>query len=307
MSSAEDEEQARRLGEFFRTIRQGHVFADPASPSGEPNQLVVISQTCDIVKPTRPSVTLARVVRLNDRPPGESPRYVSLPALADEGMYADLSYVDTFEKNRLLGIEPVDGVDQSDDDAKRRFSLALGRWFSRFPFPDELVPWLQPLEKLVRNRYEKTASPLGRVLRDVIVDIRVEAANWQTFPTALEIHLIARAEALPTTDEPPSMSDALRARLFTSGGEPKNPSEIAQIYESISDPMERALALGALAEACASICKPGRKHEDDEAVIGAVSDVSAVLWADDEFPLSRVRKSEPLDLDYLSEPTPLAE
>jgi hypothetical protein len=32
-----------------------------------------------------------------------------------------------------------------------------------------------------------------------------------------------------------------------------------------------------------------------------VSSVEGKLWPDDEFPLSQVRKSEPLDLEYLSE------
>jgi hypothetical protein len=60
--------------------------------------------------------------------------------------------------------------------------------------------------------------------------------------------------------------------------------------------------LHALAESFAALCKPASLDRHPEAVATAVSSIEWQLWGDDEFPLARVRKSEPLDLEYLSEP-----
>jgi hypothetical protein len=61
--------------------------------------------------------------------------------------------------------------------------------------------------------------------------------------------------------------------------------------------------LNALAESFAALCTSCEKFvAESEAVANAVISVDWQLWGDDEFPLASVRKSEPLDLEYLSEP-----
>ena len=60
-----------------------------------------------------------------------------------------------------------------------------------------------------------------------------------------------------------------------------------------------------VAEELAKRCRPRKKYENDPQILGAVSRVVAQVWPDDEFPLSLYRKSEILDIDFLSEPTPL--
>lgn len=293
------------VASFFRKIRQGHVFS-AAGPDGEPEQLVVLSQTCDVVLAKRPTVTFAKVVTVaaSDQSAamaGAMPRYVRLPSLSGY-LFADMSFIETRAKEAIAGAEYVEGIDLSDDDRRRDFALAVTRWFGRFPFPDEVVPWLQPVERIIREKYDRQGA-LGKLLREVVVELRVET-NWASSPYALELHTIVRAETLASIEDEPSSAPAgFIARLRADDGKIRTPTAIADIYASTDDPLERSLALDEFATSLAAVCRPHMRHRDDASVMNAVTSVEGRLWADDEFPLSRVRKSEPLDLEYLSEPS----
>ena len=53
----------------------------------------------------------------------------------------------------------------------------------------------------------------------------------------------------------------------------------------------------------AAQCRP-RSGDAGADTARAVTEVTGLLWSDDEFPLSRVRKSELLDVEYLSDGYP---
>jgi len=292
--------------EFFKDVRQGHVFS-VHGPEYDHQQLVVVSQTCDIVLPKRPTVSLARVVKFEGSERAEAatrknPRYVPLPSLS-ESHFADFCFIDSRSKDDLVGLEFTPGIDLGDEQAKRDFSLSITRWFGRFPFPDEVVPWLHPLEEIVREKY-KRHSPLGQLLREVVVEIRVEEARqWRELPYNLEVHTIVRAEALPTLpdDMPPVVDDFVK-RLRESDDSVKQPGLLAELFIGTNDAQQRHHVLHALAESFAALCKPAARYSVDSAVTAAVSVVDWQLWGDDDFPLARVRKSEPLDLEFLSDP-----
>lgn len=293
------------LAAYFAAIRQGHVISI-SGPDGIDEQWVVISQTCDIVLLKNPTVTLAKVATpspnaLAPARAGAMPRYIRLPALSDE-LFADMSFVDTYPKDELRDLPFVPGIELDSTDRQRDFSLSIARWFGRFPFPDEVVPWLRPLEEEIRKKYSKQGA-LGQLLNSSVVEIRVET-DWNITPFALLLHLIVRAEALPTLDDLDGRTadPAFLAKLEDTDGKILKPTAIADVLAGTVDPLERSLALEALAESFASICRPAAKHADEESVVTAVSSVEGRLWTDDDFPLSRFRKSEPLDLDYLSEP-----
>jgi hypothetical protein len=305
---------AERSAEFFKNVRQGHVFSVTTevgrcrfrSGRAESQQLVIISQTCDIVLPKRPTVNLARVVELDgseraQAATGTNPRLVPLPFL-DESHFADLSFIESREKSDLVGSAYTPGIDLGDEQVKRDFSLSITRWFGRFPFPDEVVPWLRPLEQIVREKYRKQ-SPLGELLREIVVEIRVEeAGQWSQTPYRIDVHTIVRAEALPTLpDEVPEVTEFVQ-RLRESDDSVKPPSTLAELFASTDDVHERHHVLHALAESFAALCKPVNLDRQPGAVTAAVSTIEWHLWGDDEFPLARIRKSEPLDLEYLSEP-----
>lgn len=59
-----------------------------------------------------------------------------------------------------------------------------------------------------------------------------------------------------------------------------------------------------LAWASADLCKLRKFDRVDPALSAAVGEVGAQLWTEDEFPLSRVRQSEQLGIDFLSDPQP---
>src|SRR5680860_763849 len=84
------------------------------------------------------------------------------------------------------------------DDETRRFSRAVARKFGRSPFPDEVSPWLRPLEEVVSSRTRKAASPEGQALRQV-VELRVEATGgWVAAPYDLTLVVIVEPGTLPT-------------------------------------------------------------------------------------------------------------
>lgn len=295
--------------EFFRGVRQGQVVsvADGSSTDGA-QWLVVISQTCDVVKPNRPTVTFARVVTfdgadLAQARKGESPRHVALPMLGG-GYFADLSYVVTKDKTELAGVSVSAGIDLANERTKRDFSLAIARWFSRFPYPDEVVPWLNPLVQLIRKKYKKNSS-LGALLRDVIVEVRVqELGQWTAAPYRLVIHTIVKAEYLSTKveDEVDNSEVELAERLY-HGDKPLPPHELANIYVSATNSLQRELVLDALAQSFAASCVPAERDRSLAGVLHAVSPrVEGRLSSDDEFSLAEYRKSELLDVEYLSTP-----
>lgn len=294
------------LAGFFRGIRQGHAFKFGGGAEAGRQQLVVVSQTCDVVLPKRPTVSLARVVELDgpdrtEAASGASPRLVALPALSNRH-FADLCFIDSRSKDDLAGQEFVEGIDLSDDQARRRFSLALARWFGRFPFPDEVVPWLRPLETIVRQKYRRQ-SKLGQLLREVIVEIRVEeSSQWRQPPYDLTVHTIVRAEALPSLpdDRPGAMDDFVKA-LRETDDRVKPPGALAELFFGTNDARRRHQILGAVAESFAATCKPTAKDATITGVSAAVSSIEGQLWGDDEFPISRFYKTEALDLEFLSE------
>lgn len=148
----------------------------------EADRLVVVSQTCDIVRDCsqRPFVLLARVVTLEDPAAGEArrgyrPRFVPLPGLGDDA-FADLDLVIGIEKSAFLGVDTTRGL--PNDPAQRRFGIAAGRVFSRFAFPDDLIVSLRGLVARVRQKHAKD-SPEGRAL-EALEDIRITGSpSWE--------------------------------------------------------------------------------------------------------------------------------
>src|SRR5262249_6858982 len=61
---------------------------------------------------------------------------------------------------------------------------------------------------------------------------------------------------------------------------------------------------GAFAEALAAECKPRGKDATDPPVLNAVASIVGQLSSEDEFNLLQMRRSELLDLEYLSPPRP---
>ena len=135
------------------------------------------------------------------------------------------------------------------DDETRRFSRAVARKFGRSPFPDEVSPWLRPLEEVVSSRTRKAASPEGQALRQV-VELRVEATGgWVAAPYDLTLVVIVEPGTLPTFrgDELPQLTSALNSWLYDDDGALKRtPAEVATRLAAASADDERYCAMDGL-------------------------------------------------------------
>ncbi|MGW0215715.1 hypothetical protein ACWDXH_15115 [Micromonospora chokoriensis] len=241
---------------------------------------------------------------------GKMPRYVPVSELGPDA-FADLSIVASIDKRDLEFSKITRGL--KTDEQIRFFGRAVGRKFSRFPFPDDVVPWFQPLQKLVRSRYQKAESAEGAAFTRVM-ELRVEATDgWVVPPYDLTLVVILEPGELPVfpRDEMPEISEDLERWLHPRSGI-RPGAEIANRLLEERDPTNRYFLWVYLAESWASRCQPAtaaltRMNVDEiERVRTAVAGGSVgveVLMAD-EFGLDRVRRSEELDLDHLSPPGP---
>lgn len=314
-----------------RDRRQGDIVHTSSLPVIEPDGsvrqhptpegAVLLSQTCDVVQPDRLTVVAAPLVRLSgdeltQATRGTRPRYVAVPAVGTD-TFADLDIISTLDKDILVRASATTGVGL-DDMEIRRFGRRVARRFGRFPFPDEVVPWLMPLADVIVSKHDKLT---GEALAlEQVVELRVEATEgWAIPPYALTLVTIVRAGTLPELEEddqinPPS---SLRSWLRTPNGElRRTPGDIAKRLHahqldssgnsSAPTPAERYHLWLALAEAWAARCVPRGRYKDDEAVAGAVAGgaVTADIVSEDEYSLVRYRRSEQLDVDHLSPPTP---
>lgn len=286
-----------------------------------PNGAVILSQTCDVVLPDRLTVVAAPLVRLSgdvlrQAVKGGRPRYVAVPA-AGADTFADLDIIGTLDKNILASTPVTDGVGPADADV-RRFGQRIARRFGRFAFPDEVVPWLTPLTDIVTSKYGKDT---GEALAlEQVVELRVEATDgWADPPYDLILVTIVRAGTLPELEEndqidpPPSLQRWLRepsGRLRRGSGDIANRLFAHKIGTTgmtpAPTPAERYHLWLALAEAWAVKCTPRGRDKDNPAVAEAVAggEIAADIASDDEYSLARYRRSERLDVEHLSPPTP---
>ncbi len=270
-----------------------------------PHGAVVVSQTCDVVLEGRQMVQLAKLVQLSGELAEQAtdrrrPRYVAVPA-AGEGFFADLDFVTSVHKDHLATLEtPRRGL--TTDDHVREYGRDVGRRYSRFPFPDEVVPWLQPLEDLVREKYAKPQSPLGRVLHEII-ELRVEAENgWSNgAPYDLTLVMIVEKGVLPAFDGPP---EPPRDQQSWWNQHPRTAADVATRLQSAGTPEARSFLWNCLGEAMVAKCTPGTREPDDVQFAVAGGAFVPEVVSEDEYTLDRVRRSEILDLDHLSTPRP---
>lgn len=293
------------IDDFFRSLRQGHIVRLSGSEGG-PSDFVVVSQTCDVVLPKREFVQLAPTVLLLDdsvrmsAEKKENARYLAVSA-DGERLFADLAQIRSVLKVALFADGEAKGSGFPTELEARAFGLGVGRWFGRFAIPDAIQPCLAPLQKLVRQKYLKPDSALGRVLHNV-AEIRVGSESWSEAPAVLTVHVIVKAGFLPTIPEDYLTPSPLNL-----------PNDLNSVCEQIIAETGRgsksldAFRLSGLwsvfAQLLAARCKV-RSLEVDGKLCIVVKDVTGEASSDDEFSLAQYRKSEQLDLDFLSDPAP---
>jgi hypothetical protein len=143
---------------------------------------VVLTQTCDIVRPAekRPYIDLAPLVEVSADDLAavrnmRRPAFVYIPALSAKRLVGDLDRVMTIEKSVLVALTRAPGVNT--DAEIRAFSQALARKSSRFAFPNPFVDLVRPLQKRMNLRYGKSSEEGQHV--SALSEIRVAASpSW---------------------------------------------------------------------------------------------------------------------------------
>jgi hypothetical protein len=276
-----------------------------------PRGAVVISQTCDVVREDPPLIAVAPLI---EKPAyeavalrrGSRPSLVHVPNEGDN-WFVDLNCVGVLTK-RFAGQCPVRRGAVSDA-AISRASRLIGRKFSRFAFPDDVVRWFRPLESLADSKHDKPSSAEGRMFQKVD-ELRVQTAtSWSRPPHSLTLIVILKRDALPSfsddglPDKPTGFD-----RIIRPNGQLKPADFIATKLEATADPVEIYWLWEALTEAWAARCRPKEsdlKKLDDDAqrrIMSAVQgeEVAYDLATVDDFSMYRYKRSEMLDLDYLS-------
>jgi hypothetical protein len=294
------------LADQVRSLRQGDVFSITALPilwdhAGEaecPFGAVVVSQTCDLVRESVAEAQVSPVVTLSGNLAKEArahrrPRYAPLSALGNE-YFADLSVISTVHKSLLLSCDRQPGIAVHDWLARVDFSRAIGRKFDRYAFPDDVTPWLRPLQELMQSRAPK-AGPVGQ-LADEILELRLEASEgWDAEPPYdLTLIVIVKASALPTVDDEVDLpelnlsdSETLPQAAAKRPAEDAKPEQVIAFWGRIEGALER-------------LCRP--PGNAPESVRLAVRSLAVEIVAEDDLKYSRALRSVEIDLDHLSAP-----
>ena len=145
--------------------------------------LVVVSQSCDIVKKctaseyveVSPLVEIAEEAQLHAIRKGRQLRYAYLPGLADRKLAVDLDRTMTVEKAVVAGWNRIPGC--TTDVERRDFADALARKRQRFAFPDSFNAGLAKFRDRLKEK-EGKASPEGGLIA-ALDHIRVRPdPNW---------------------------------------------------------------------------------------------------------------------------------
>lgn len=170
------------------------IDSTPAAIATTIDGIVVISQTCDVVRSAvaRPFVRVAPLIQVDaatyaEVKAGKRPAFVAVPTLADKRLVGDLDRAMTVEKT-LLATWPRTAGCASDAEV-RDFAAALGRLSSRFAFPDSFEPYVKKMMTRIKGKHGN-ASPEGSHLAS-LREIRVRASpSWGSPKISLELWFI---------------------------------------------------------------------------------------------------------------------
>lgn len=199
-------------GFLFAEIAEEARAFDAHEASDEVAGLVVISQTCDVVRLTDDKRYVA-VSPLVAKASGQwkqiaSGRYPSLTSLehAPEGMYVDLARIMSVSKQLLASWDRHPGF--TAPERAIRFAAAIERKMGRFAFPDDFDKATKPFQDRVRERHSKPDSPIGKIYRSIDQLRFLASPHWEA--EAVEITMLA---VLHPNDKRFASDEDIRAEL----------------------------------------------------------------------------------------------
>ncbi len=164
--------------------------------SVQPIGFVVLTQTCDIVRPwlQRPYVEIGPIVTIPDDQillvqGGYVPRFAALPALAKKNAVADLDRVMTVEKGLLAALTEQRQRGVETEQQMRFFAEMLGRKRIRPALPDLFTTAIGKLHGRIKDKHDKN-TPEGKFLA-AIKEIRVRGIpDWSSDEIEVEFIFI---------------------------------------------------------------------------------------------------------------------
>lgn len=268
-----------------------------------PNGVMLVNQTCDALRADY--LQVAPLVRLSEpdasqSATGKRPRFV--PVHLDGGtLFADLERMGTVGRSCLEGLGSIATCSGSPG-GERQIRDLVSRRFGRFPFPDDVVAWCKPLRDKIAPKAKRSGFQ-GALLREVTC-IRVEDEhNWENgLVYTLSLSFLVSPGTLPLVDDdeefgsvPAEVTDRIER------------SKAAERPERIAEFIVRAADYGLSA---ASVCELWQWLVDSwlrqcDVAYGNLERSSRVsgkgeVIPEDEYTFDRYRRSEQLDLDYLS-------
>ena len=260
-----------------------------SQPGLRTERVVVLSQTCDLQPHKKPEqVAVAplvdvegKVQSLDRAKRGEYPRFAHIP-LAGDTIFADLGRITSIPIGALRGITPDRGVMPGDE--QRALAYKVGRWFSRFPFPDDLTSSVKRFVDKVRSKHGKPESDEGQVFNR-LKQVRVKASpNWEAQKISISlIFIVGDNELPPLGEEDEEVSEWAASQ---------DAAAVAGRLLKTEDPRELGPLWWRLVQLWGDACTR-------TGTIDSI-DVDIETWTD--FGLAQIANSERLDLDYLSGP-----
>ena len=175
----------------------GHDNEGPFFGSATGRGMIVVSQSCDIVRDLdeRPHVQVAPLLEVTESELAavsakRRPRYTTFEALADSGLVVDLDVVATVDKRVVALWERTSGC--SSEDERAEFAGALARHKQRFAFPDGFDSAIKDFRRWIERRAGKN-NEAGAFIQ-AIDEIRVRCDDWAADPLEPEFICVLRGD-----------------------------------------------------------------------------------------------------------------
>lgn len=183
--------------------------------------LVVVSQTCDIVRSpdTKPFLEVSPIVKVPETILKEiklflRPGYLYIPGLAGQNLVADIERTMSVEKQVVVDWTRIPGWNTDTEIRQLQFSLARKR--QRFAFPDDFNELLGDLQKRIQKKHDKH-SPEGDALQG-LEQIRVLATpSWDSESVDLLFWFVKGEDRNDDTNMIRSQMDKWQEHFVPSG------------------------------------------------------------------------------------------
>lgn len=317
-------EQGERVADLY-SARQGDVVALSWIPSVRdesltelltPSGVVILSQTCDVVRDprSRPNVLVAPILgdptkqQLSDARRGRAPLLLYLPPVSDAAeKVADLQHASSVPKSFLLGKVLLSRHTTADSAADAaHLGSRIGRTYARFAFPDEIHEVADALAKKARET-SGSSKPFGRVI-DYVEDLRLKANHWDAPERILTFYAIVPKNILiDSEDVDPGWTWSTDTVPGARPGEDILRAPLARVSELLANACDsyfndpRSANMTTLFHLWNAWAVRTCEELLDPHIGVEISEIHFILESDDQFSLARLRRTASLDLEDLSE------